>query len=264
MSRHALPPYATALVLDVHAKTGYPIQLVPERSLEFDSEVRVARPGQPWHQISSSPEYGQFLTHFLVSGARKILRFYSAPADKRYVPGIVDGRRLPSEDEADLRRRVPIPDHLVAASSAFLLTGLVRQVTSFPIDLRVESELYEELPEHRPLQRAYLDRQVKDIEPHFDREIADVAPSRVYAASSAMNVVLADEAAELAGTPPGPLARTSPHRAMGTRLRQILRDEKAPGHVGDRYVADRWAEELGVRGWYEWVSAGVQSTRHRP
>jgi hypothetical protein len=116
----------------------------------------------------------------------------------------------------------------------------------------VERELYEDLPDHRPLQRAYLTRQVEDIEQHLSAEIEGIAPSRVYAATSAMNVVLAEEAAEIAERPISPLVRSSLHRAMGIRLRQILRDEKTPGYHGDRAITNAWVETHTMRDWYEW------------
>jgi len=98
-----------------------------------------------------------------------------------------------------------------------------------------------------------MKKQVEDIEPHFSAEIEGPAPSRIYAATTAMNVVLAEESSEIAGTPIDPLVRSSAHGSMGTQLRQILREEKAPGYRGDLVVTDAWAEVLGMRKWYEWV-----------
>ena len=43
-----------------------------------------------------------------------------------------------------------------------------------------------------------------------------------------------------------------PHRALGERLREVLHDVEEPGYRGDRLVMDAWAEELGLRDWYEW------------
>lgn len=253
MARLLLPPYAAFLVREVEARTGYPIRISGANAIGFDMQVRLARPGQPSHDVSYVPAYRQFAVHFLVNAARKVLRVYDAPADDRYVAAHRGGRRLPLKDEKDLRRSFPIPETELQGISTFLFDGTVRQLTSFPVDLRVERELYEDLPEHRPLQRAYLRRQVEDIEPHFLPQVAAIAPPRIYAASTAMNVVLAEEAAELAGYAIGPLVRASPHRSKGERLRQLLDEEIRVGHIGDRDLTDAWAEELGLRDWYEWM-----------
>ena len=65
---------------------------------------------------------------------------------------------------------------------------------------------------------------------------------RLYAASTAMNVVLAQGAAEIAGVEPGQMFRQTPHRAVGELLHAV--DE--PRYTGDRLVTDAWAEELGL------------------
>ena len=67
-----------------------------------------------------------------------------------------------------------------------------------------------------------------------------------------MNVVLAQEAAEIAGVEPGQMFRQTPHRALGEQLRELLHAVDEPGYRGDRLVTDTWAEELGLRDWYEW------------
>ena len=35
-------------------------------------------------------------------------------------------------------------------------------------------------------------------------------------------------------------------------LRELLHRVEEPGYLGDRVVTDAWAEELGLRDWYEW------------
>jgi hypothetical protein len=70
---------------------------------------------------------------------------------------------------------------------------------------------------------------------------------------SAMNTALAEEASEIAGTPIGPLLRSSLHRAMGTHLRQLLLDKEVSGYRGDLLVTDAWAEALGMRDSCAWA-----------
>ena len=49
-----------------------------------------------------------------------------------------------------------------------------------------------------------------------------------------------------------PLAQQADHDRVA-QLILALDAVTEPGHVGDRVAADRWAEILGIRGWYEWV-----------
>jgi hypothetical protein len=140
--------------------------------------------------------------------------------------------------------------------SKFVFHGLARQLTSQPVDLRVEREVYEGLPEHRSRQLAYLERQLRDLEPHFTPEIAEFAPPRVYRAGSGMNVALGLGFAEIAdATVPGAVLENG-YRYLGDRLQGLLGRIDGAGLAGDREAVDAWAEELGLRDWYQWVAHG--------
>ncbi len=253
LSPGELPEYAQELLSEVLTQTGYPLMLVETEGLGYDSQLRMAGPTQPFHALSYVPAYRRFWVHFMVNAAVKIRRFFELPSQERLMPVSRRGERLPTKYEQELRRKLRgPPEPLLAAISGFLFEGTVRQLTSMPFDIRVERETADLVPEHKVAQRAYLARQVKDLEPHFMPEIADVVPDRIYAASTGMNVVLAEAAAEIAGIEPGPMFRKTPHRQLGQRLQELLRDVEAPGYGGDRIVIDAWAQELRLRDWYEW------------
>ncbi len=253
LSPGELPEYAQELLSEVLTQTGYPLMLAETDGLGYDSQLRMAGPTQPFHALSYVPAHRRFGVHFLVNAAVKIRRFFELPSQERLLPVSKQGVRLPKEYENELRRKLRGPPEAVLAGlSCFLYEGTVRQLTSMPLDIRVEREIAAVVPDHKAAQRAYLARQVKDLEPHFLPEVADVAPDHIYAASTGMNVVLAEEAAEIAGIEPGPMFRQTPHRQLGERLRELLRGVEEPGYRGDRLVTDAWAQELGLRDWYEW------------
>lgn len=249
----ALPSYAIDLVHEVRGRTGYPLVVTEEDSIGYDSQLRMAGRTQPYHELAIVSAYLSHRLHFLVSAAFKIRRVWDAPPDERLLPVSDAGRGLPPEDEAELRRKLRgMPTSAINDLSRFLYHGLTQQLTSMPVDIHVEREIAESLPEHREAQHRYLSRQVRDLEPHFRPEIAEFSPERLYAASTAMNVVLAEEAAEIADVEPGPMFRQNPHRGLGERLREHLHAVDEPGYRGDCLLTDAWAEELGLREWYDW------------
>ncbi|MEW6743657.1 MAG: hypothetical protein AB1486_12950 [Planctomycetota bacterium] len=171
------------------------------------------------------------------------------------MPATEIGRRLPPADEAELRKKLPgLYEPRLRDLSAFLYHGLSRQLTSMPVDIRTERDLAQAWPEHLPQQRRYLARQVKDLEPAVAPELVTVSPARLFAASAAMNIVLAEEAGEIVGVPVGRVFREHEHRALGERLREQLHGIAEPGYPGDRKLTDRWADELWMQGWYRWVA----------
>lgn len=248
-----IPGYARSLVSAIVERTEYPLVVVETPGIGYDSQLGMAGRTQPFHQLAYVPEYRAFLSHFIVNAAVKILRVWDLPPGERVFPVSEAAKRLPEDDEAELRRKLGNPPPAVLESlSTFLYHGTVQQLTSMPLDIRIERAIAEMLPEHREAQHAYLSRQVKDLEPHFLPEIAAVAPDRIYAASTAMNVVLAEEAAEVADVELGHFCRETPYRRLGERLREQLHAVTEPGYRGDIVVIDSWAEELGLRDWYEW------------
>ena len=250
-----LPTYVCELVSGVLDRTGYPLLLSEEPGIGYDSELRVARPSRCVHEVAYVPEYREYRVHFLVNGAFKILRLWDMPQEERYVPATEVRKGLPLEDFVELRNKLPdFPrDQLEQVLSKFLYQGIIRQLTSMPVDIRVEKELAEALPEHWEAQKAYLERQVRDLEPTFLPEMEKFCPEKLYSASTAMNVVLADEAAEIAGVPVSRRIKETSCRPLGEKLREVLHSVQEPACRGDRLATDAWARELGLEGWYEWV-----------
>ena len=80
-----LPPYAKELGADVFDRTGYPLRLSEEDGLGYDSELRLARAGTPFHEVASVPEYRDFRLDFLVNGCWKVLLFSDVPRGEFYI-----------------------------------------------------------------------------------------------------------------------------------------------------------------------------------
>jgi hypothetical protein len=92
--------------------------------------------------------------HFVLSSLAKIERFFDAPDAERRVPVVDMNGRLSADEELELSRRAPgITRQVLLKMSNHLHVGLARQLLSFPLDLRVEQELYGALPQRPLLQR---------------------------------------------------------------------------------------------------------------
>ena len=247
-----LPDYVHGLMLEAIGRSGYPVVVEERPSLEFDSEMQLARGSRRYHKLVISTPYVDHAEHFIISGAKKIIRFYEQSPEQRYLPGSRATQGLPEQEKGELSSG-PWSELRLAELSDFLYQGTVRQLTSYPVDLRVEREIAEEFPEHREKQRAYLRRQVSDFEPSFLPEMAEAFPDRVSRANQAMNVAFAEKVAEITGHPVGDACRACPHHELGERLREDLDTVQEPGAQGDRQVTDAWARRLGLRQWYEWT-----------
>ena len=69
-----MPAAAGALISEVVERTGYPLGVVEEVGIGYDSQVSMAGKTQPFHQLAYVPFYRPFRLHFIVNAAVKILR----------------------------------------------------------------------------------------------------------------------------------------------------------------------------------------------
>ncbi|MBI4176623.1 MAG: hypothetical protein HY518_05435 [Candidatus Aenigmarchaeota archaeon] len=251
-----LPPYAREMMSQVLDRTGYPLVLkVSEiKGPGYDAELRMARRGQSAHELAYTQASSPFVPHLLVSASRKILRMWEVPADERLVEIHEAGRLLPREDHEELRQKLPsFMSGELDQLSHFIYDGMTRQLVDAPVDIRVERELAESLPEHQEKQKHYLRQQLHNMGPYFDPQIAKVSPERLYGVSTAMNVVLAAECSALTGDSVPSFVRGSRFWSLAQCLRGHLDSNSHPGFLGDRKVIDLWAAELGLEGWYRRV-----------
>ena len=249
-----VPEYCSELLSVVEHTTGYPLLVVEKNFLEFDSELSLARRGRRFHKLEYSSPYRRYLDHFLVNAAYKILRTWETAPEDRLMPA-AELQHLPEDDYRELAEKLPqnLDKRGIETMSRLLYADLVRQLTSFPVDLRVEQEIAQSLPEHSDKQLAYLRQQVRDFLPTLDEEMLSVFPERVYRASTAMNIVFAEEAAKLSGVAPARAFRHHKSRDSAERLLSRLEQIEEPGYLGNRLLTDAWAKELGLEGWYRWV-----------
>lgn len=249
-----MPTYARDMLRRVEDLSGKAILVQEVENLGHDSEARCATEGMRMHEILYRPEYRLYGLHFFVNACAKFIRVLEAKPSDRTIAASDPTQCLPAGEHFELARNTPgLSVRMLEEASRYLRHGLVRQLTSFPVDLRVERELKQELPDHRSLQQAYLLRQIYDLEEHFSPELARWAPKQTYAASTAMNHVLVDVAANLAETRTPQWALEAPARDKGLDLYSILQAEKQPGLAGDHAVVDAWAQELNMTDWYQWA-----------
>lgn len=184
---------------------------------------------------------------------------WGVPEEKRLLPGHQSGARLPLDIESDLADRLPVAARTALPKiSQGLYEGMVRQVTSMPLDLRVERTIAATLPNHQEAQRAYLQQQVDDFLALFDPRIERCIPTSLYRASSAMNATFARAVAELVDTPvPRGIEESTFYHLSEGLLAHLNQEEDT--YSGDRKATDGWATELGLSTWFSWRTLPTSS-----
>ena len=247
-----LSDYCADLLDRIGERTGRPLRSVAVAGLEFDSQLHVAHPGEAAHELVYRPECTRHYIHLLTNAAYKVLRFCTQRDAERLVP-VGEIRRLRAENERELRQKIPtLPQPGLEVVSRFLYAGLIRQLTSFPVDLRVENEIRYSLRRHHRRQEEYLKTQVRDFLPTLSLDLKRVTPTAVYLPSTAMNIAFAEVCAQLLQTRPPTAITTHSSRSLAEELLHDLQTVHEDGATGDRLLTDTWAKRLGLRPSYRW------------
>ena len=69
-----LPGYVDNLVSEVVKQTGYPLVVLEEEGIGYDSQLRMAGRTQPFHKLAYVSLYRPYRLHFIVNAAVKIRR----------------------------------------------------------------------------------------------------------------------------------------------------------------------------------------------
>jgi len=235
--------------------SGYPVQVVEDKSLATFAALRIARGILPAHILSfNAPPH--FSLDFLICWQCSLgLRLFereqkfqiasspetSQPLDKiLYAPdGAVNKFGLDQSQAVSLRDQ--------------LLQGLITHLYSIAVGLRVSESLTIEYPELLELETQHVERELKTNLEVLSDKVREMMPREVFDATHKINAAYALYWSRR-------LERTeiiNPYRlhgfeSAGNELLNIF--ESIPGEPAHDYeLVDAWAEYLGICDWYVWV-----------
>ena len=244
-----LLPATQKIVEEVERLTQRPVRIQEDNTLKVMAQMTVARGDAPLHLLRYKPTGTTPPDYFIASQCGYVVRLYQAPPGKRfeYGPG-PDGQRKINELLMD--RKFP---PTVQSMGDFLLQGLVTQLRSIPIGLRVDEWLLTTAPELSDLQVAGVKSQLEENAQAIPLGSKGIFPAKVYKGSVTMNAAFAAFWARKWGDS----SLTLPYKAAGlledglTLLKIYDRVPADPEH--DPELVEQWAFDLGLKGWYALV-----------
>jgi hypothetical protein len=137
-----------------------------------------------------------------------------------------------------------------------LYEGLIRQLRSMPIGMRVDDWLRRDYPDLADEQRSVASRQLNENTKALQGEIRRLAPAKILTANAGMNAALAGYWSRAWGDP----LLLSAYRAtgfleMGEALLRLW-DEIPADPANDKRLIEAWANRLDLGGWYDFVPQG--------
>jgi hypothetical protein len=131
--------------------------------------------------------------------------------------------------------------------------GIMQQLRSMPIGLRVDSWLQQSAPGLAEQQKKAIARQLNDNAASLRPDVRQIAPAKVYEANVGMNAAFAlfwsrtwnDSLLSMPYKSSGDLA-------TGEKLLKLF-DEIPNEPASDKKLIDAWGSHVGLTGWYEFL-----------
>jgi len=248
-----LRPGTQDILQRVEEVTGVPVEVTADSTQSTLARITRARGGAHSHLLRVNPTLGE-PDYLITYECGFILRLYETPSeDRREFAGTAQGR---DEIERLVRRSGQLAQVSEAAKQQLaqqLLDGLLTQLRSYPIGMRIDRVIHETSPDLEPQQRSAVAHQQKENQSVLRPEIKSFAPKPVYDANVSMNAAYAIFCDRLFGK----MGYTIPFRSAGFEKQgRVLMDllQSTPDDPAfDQSLVDSWADILGLAGWYQWV-----------
>ena len=251
----ALNPTTDKVLQLVEKTTGLPVIVQADASLRTLASIKIAQGTAPAHFLTYNPKVGTSVNYAICVQCGYALRIFQAPEADRYALGSTYRGKREAEKLVieHLRDNKSLNRETRLQIATQLYDGLIRQLRSMPIGLRVDEWIHREYPEIADEQRALVGQQLQDSTTSLKPEVRQVTPDKVRNASVAMSAAVA---AFWSRTWSDPLPLV-PYTATGDldRGKPLLKllDDLPSDPSADKQLIGAWGGELGLSDWYEFL-----------
>lgn len=186
-----LRPETQEILRKVEELTETPVEVVEDANQSHLARITRARGEVPFHLLRVNPSLGE-PDYLIVYECGFILRLYNtSPEERREFAGTAQGRTDVERLVKKAGQTAQLPDAVKADVAQQLLDGLLTQLRSYPIGMRIDSWIHETFPHLDLLQRDAIARQQKDNLAVLQPKIRALAPKPIYDANVSMNAAYA-------------------------------------------------------------------------
>jgi len=250
----SLLPVTQDVLRAVEDATGRPVIVRPDAALgTLLAKITIARGPAPAHVVAYNPAAGADYVICLQCGF--LLRMFQIPESERFaIAASARGRREVEEalDDHFRNQGMPLPKQALGGIRDQFLGGLIQQLRSMPIGLRVDSWIRENYPSLEEQQKQAVKQQLNDNAQTLGPHVRQLAPANVFRANVGMNSAFALFWSRALGDPLlGIPYKASGHLATGEELLRTW-DQIPSDAAHDKKLIESWGS-LGLGGWYDFV-----------
>jgi len=254
-------PETEKIVAELEERSGLPVQVVPMRDLAVMARVTMSPHATGSYIVQYRPGIS-FVDYAIAFQCGHVLRSLALPAaDRRQF--VASAGAMPwgaALVKRHLAAKAPSPptDDVVGAFTGKLVSGLLTQLRSIPIGMRVDAWLAAEAPGLADQQAASFALQQHEALGSVSPGIRKVVPDEIVAGSILLNTAYAlfcDRLLE--GSAYAVPYEAAGFKELGGRLLALF-DETPDGPEFDYELVNRWAAEIGLSGIFRWEPMTTQ------
>jgi hypothetical protein len=255
-SRMTLEQATQDVLRAVEEATGRPVVVQPDPSLGTLLAKLTMAPGPaPAHLVAFNPLAGA-VDYVICFQCGFLLRMFKVPEAERFsLGGSWRGRKETETLIGDhLRKKgMTYPKEIRSRMVEQFFGGIIQQLRSVPIGLRVDSWLQECYPDLAEQQKKAIDRQLNDNATSLRPDVRQIAPAKVLEANVGMNAAFALFWSRTWNDPLLSMPyKSSGDLATGEKLLAMW-DEIPNDPANDKKLIDAWGSHVGLTGWYEFL-----------
>lgn len=242
---------ATKAIIDIAERvSGYPVVVTEDASLQTLAAMQMASNAAPMHIVKFRPVPGEAPDYFISYQCGFIVRLFETPPELRF--------RFAIPNETITKRGAELFGRAGLADSSeqfvrWMIEGVLTQLRSFPIGLRIDDWLLNVSPGLRLQQVKGARLQLAQNASALNLPLRNRIPEKIINANTAMNAAFAIYWAKSLVDD----SVTLPYKAIGAlKPGQELMDIFAtidPSPSNDTSLVDQWASDLGFEDWYRWA-----------
>lgn len=244
---------AQAAMRALEGATGVPVLVNEDPALRTMATIKPAKKGAPAHLVRYNPKFAAVADYIVAFQCGFALRLFHAPETSRFeLAGTDLGRETAGRlvDEQLKKSGLRLPPPTVSGLRDQLYDGLMLQLRSMPIGLRVDAWVRKEYPGLHEQQEDAARKQLAENQQVLSPQVKQIAPKIIYEASIGMSAafarfwerVLVDQSITIP-------FRVSGFLVSGETLLRLV-DEIPDDSANDKRLIEAWGDQLGLAGWF--------------
>jgi len=254
-------PDTQKIIALVEKQTGYRVNVDLVSGIHQHAEMISARPETPVHVIRVNADHSRYADYIVAAQCGGLLILWADPSQ---VPAMVFEKakcEFQAKKWAGTKQLAAFPAAEAYERAHYYVEGLLRQVNSIAMEIRVANLCFQNCPSLRSLQNESFTSQLREISGAFSPKIKQSVPEEIFSKNMTMNAALALNWARISGSRLFLLPYEATGYLQGGQILLHILDRLAPSSFdpisiptlqGHREIVDAWAENLSLRTLYRW------------